>query len=151
MDKAIEKVKELAKPIVEAAEMELVDVEFVKEGVNNFLRVIIDKAGGVDIDDCSRVSEQVSDQLDIHDPIADSYFLEVCSPGAERPLRNPEEIQDAIGEYVYIRTEEAIKNGKEFTGYLRDYQDDTISLEVNKKIIKIEYANVDHIRLSVKL
>ncbi|GMA59055.1 hypothetical protein GCM10025858_35580 [Alicyclobacillus sacchari] len=81
-------VERLVLPIVEKEQVELVDVEFKKEGANWYLRVFIDKPGGVDIDDCSRVSEQLSEQLDIVDPIPESYFLEVSSPGAERPLKN---------------------------------------------------------------
>ena len=70
---------------------ELVDVEYVKEGSNWFLRVYVDKEGGIDIDDCGRISEFLSEKLDENDPITDAYFLEVSSPGAERPLKKPDD------------------------------------------------------------
>ena len=78
------------------------DIEYVKEGSNWFLRVYADKEGGIDIDDCGRISEYLSVQLDEKDPIADAYFLEVSSPGAERPLKKTQDYYKAVGIVMYL-------------------------------------------------
>ena len=106
-------------------ELELVDVEFVKEGRDWFLRVYIDTPeGNIDIDQCALVSEKLSEELDRTDPITQNYFLEVSSPGAERPLKKEEDFQKAIGQYVFIKTYEPIDGMKEFEGYLLAYGPD---------------------------
>ena len=89
MSTVVETVTDLVTPILEAENFELVEVEFAKEGKNWFLRVFIDKEGGIDLEDCALVSERLSDALDAvdPDPIPQAYFLEVSSPGAERPLK----------------------------------------------------------------
>lgn len=126
-------VERLALPITEKEQVELVDVEFKKEGSNWYLRVFIDKPEGVDIDDCSRVSEQLSEQLDIVDPIPDAYFLEVSSPGAERPLRKPADFERAIGEYVHVSLYEPMEGQKAFEGTLVRYDEQELELQVRVK------------------
>ncbi|WP_026974457.1 ribosome maturation factor RimP [Alicyclobacillus contaminans] len=126
-------VERLALPIVEAAGLELVDVEYKKEGANWYLRVFIDKPEGVDIDDCSRVSEQLSDKLDEVDPIPNSYFLEVSSPGAERPLKKPADFERAIGEYVHISLYEPEAGQKVFEGTLTAFDSEQLTLLVRRK------------------
>lgn len=131
-------VERLALPIVEAAGLELVDVEYKKEGANWYLRVFIDKPDGVDIDDCSRVSEQLSDKLDEVDPIPTSYFLEVSSPGAERPLKKTTDYERAVGQYVHVslyepKPSEPLKGVKTFEGVLTEFDGEHLSLEVNAK------------------
>ncbi len=150
VDKTIELVANLAKPIVEAAQLELVDVEFEKEGGNWFLRVIIDKNGGIDIDDCGRISEKISKKLDELDPIDESYFLEVCSPGAERPLKSDDDIIDAIGEFVHIKLHEELNGQLEFDGTLQKFENEIITLEIDKKQIEIPQAAIAKIRLSIQ-
>jgi ribosome maturation factor RimP len=149
-DKIIAIVEKIAKPIVQEYQLELVDVEFTKEGENWFLRVIIDKDGGIDIDDCGRISEQISKKLDTLDPIDESYFLEVCSPGAERPLKTVNDIIEAIGEYVHIKTNIAIEGQTEFEGILIDFNNDIITLNIEKKQLEISYQDVTKIRLGIK-
>ncbi len=85
-------VEEMLLPFLSSNGFELVDIEYVKEGSNCFLRIFVDKEGGIDIDDCGRISEFMSEQLDENDPITDAYFLEVSSPGAERPLKKAEDV-----------------------------------------------------------
>jgi ribosome maturation factor RimP len=126
-------VEQMALPIVEAAGLELVDVEFKKEGANWFLRVYIDKPEGVDIDDCSRVSEQLSDLLDETDPIPNAYFLEVSSPGAERPLKKPADFEKAVGEFIHIKLYQALDKQKEFDGRLEAYDGDSLTLSYRQK------------------
>ena len=101
-------VTELVLPIVEKNSFELVDVEFVKEGANWFLRVYIDKEGGITLDDCQIVSEELSVLLDEKDPINRRYFLEVSSPGIERPLKKDRDFERFKGSLVKVKTFNAI-------------------------------------------
>ncbi|RFP40083.1 ribosome maturation factor, partial [Klebsiella oxytoca] len=98
-------VYEIAEPISKELNFELVDVEYVNEGKNWFLRVYIDKAGGVNLDDCTLMSEQLGEALDSkeEDPIPQAYYLEVSSPGAEKPIKNEEALKAAIGEYIHVK------------------------------------------------
>lgn len=111
-------VAELALPIVEKHSFELVDVEFVKEGASWYLRVYIDKPGGVTLDDCQAVSEELSDEMDRVDPIKQSYFLEVSSPGIERPLKNDRDFEKYKGSLVEVKVFQPIEGRKIFEGEL---------------------------------
>ena len=104
MSKVIDTVNQLVTPIVDEMGLELVDIEYVKEGKNWFLRVFIDKPAGIDIEECGLVSEKLSEKLDELDPITHNYFLEVSSPGAERPLKKKQDFEKTIGKNVYIKT-----------------------------------------------
>ena len=138
MSNITEEVAKIVSPIVEELELELVDVEFVKEGRDWFLRVYIDTPNGsIDIDQCSQVSEKLSEELDRTDPIPQNYFLEVSSPGAERPLKKEEDFQKAIGQFVFIKTYEAINGMKEFEGYLLAYGPEGAEVEVRIKTRKL--------------
>ncbi len=138
MSNITEEVAKIASPIVEELELELVDVEFVKEGRDWFLRVYIDTPNGnIDIDQCSQVSEKLSEELDRTDPIPQNYFLEVSSPGAERPLKKEEDFQKAIGQFVFIKTYEAINDMKEFEGYLLAYGPEGAEVEMRIKTRKL--------------
>ncbi|MDD1501268.1 MULTISPECIES: ribosome maturation factor RimP [unclassified Lysinibacillus] len=138
MSKVPSLIEELAKPIVEELNLELVDVEFVKEGRNWFLRVYVDTPqGGIDIEQCAQVSERLSLLLDENDPITQNYYLEVSSPGAERPLKKDTDFENAIGKFIYVKTYEPIKDMKEFQGYLTSYDEHTLVMEVRIKTRKI--------------
>ncbi|MFJ8519377.1 ribosome maturation factor RimP [Lysinibacillus xylanilyticus] len=138
MSKVPSLVEELAKPIVEELNLELVNVEFVKEGRNWFLRVYVDTPeGGIDIEQCAQVSERLSLLLDENDPITQNYYLEVSSPGAERPLKKDTDFDKAIGKFIYVKTYEPIKDMKEFQGYLTSYDEHTLVMEVRIKTRKI--------------
>ena len=127
-------VEALVSPIVTELKLELVEVEFVKEGSDWFLRVYIDTPeGDIDIDQCALVSERLSEELDRTDPITQNYFLEVSSPGAERPLKNENDFKKAIGEFVFIKTYAPIDGMKEFEGYLLEYGPDGAKVEVRIK------------------
>lgn len=104
LSNVVDTVKTIVQPIVDEFNFELVDVEFVKEGKSWFLRMYIDKPGGIDIEDCALVSEKISEKMDAinPDPIPQAYFLEVSSPGAERPLKKEQDYQNAVGSYVNI-------------------------------------------------
>lgn len=142
-------VEELAAPILEGMNIELVDIEYQKEGSNWFLRVFIDKEGGIDIDDCGAVSEKLSKQLDEADPIKDAYFLEVSSPGIERPLKREKDIQWAIGKRVHVKTYEAIEDAKIFEGILTEFDGQVLTIQEEKKAYQIPYDKVASARLSV--
>ncbi|MFB4162704.1 ribosome maturation factor RimP [Alteribacillus sp. JSM 102045] len=130
----------LAQPILEEMNLELVDVEYKKEGKNWFLRVFIDGENGVDIEDCGKVSEQLSEKLDEEDPIQGMYYLEVSSPGAERPLKHEKDIVRSIGKHVYVTTYEAIDGEKAFEGLLKDFDGETLTIEGKVKQKTITYA-----------
>lgn len=153
MSKVTELVEEMVAPILEELHLELVDVEYVKEGPNWFLRVSIDKETGVDIDECAAVSEKLSEKLDEVDPITENYFLEVSSPGAERPLKKDKDFERAIGKNVFIKTYEPIDNEKAFEGMLTSFDGTSLSVEIKiktrKKIVVIPYEKVAKARLAV--
>ena len=153
MSQVTEIVEKLVTPILDELNLELVDIEYVKEGRDWFLRVFIDKESGVDIEDCGLVSEQLSVKLDEIDPIPYNYFLEVSSPGAERPLKNEKDFQKAIGKNVWIKTYEPIDGEKTFEGILTNFDGQTVTVEMKiktrKKSIDIPYEKVANARLAV--
>ncbi|WP_433749837.1 ribosome maturation factor RimP [Falsibacillus pallidus] len=133
MSKVTDMIEELVTPILDEMQLELVEVEYVKEGKNWFLRVFIDKDNGIDIEDCGIVSERLSEKLDALDPIPHNYFLEVSSPGAERPLKKEKDFEKAIGKYINVKTYEPIDGEKTFEGTLREYNGDTLTMEIRIK------------------
>jgi len=142
-------VETLLQPFMEENGFELVDVEYVKEGSNWFLRVYADKEGGIDIDDCGRISEYLSDRLDEKDPIPTAYFLEVSSPGAERPLKKVQDYHKAVGEHVFVTTYEPFEGLKEFEGLLQSFDEETVAVEVGKKTCRIPFNKVASARLAI--
>ncbi|MBB5323635.1 ribosome maturation factor RimP [Anoxybacillus tepidamans] len=151
--KVTEVVEELVAPILNDMNLELVDIEYVKEGKNWFLRVFIDSEQGIDIEQCGVVSEKLSEKLDAVDPIPYNYFLEVSSPGAERPLKKAADFERAVGKNVYIKTYEPIEGEKEFEGELADFDGQTVTVAVKqktrKKLIQIPYEKIASARLAV--
>ena len=125
-----QKTEELLLPIVEERGFELVDVEYVKEGGTWYLRAYIDKPGGIAVDDCEVVSRAFSDILDEKDYIEDTYIFEVSSPGLGRPLKKEKDFARSMGEEVEVRTYRAIDRQKEFVGILKEYDKDTVTLEM---------------------
>ncbi|QTM99449.1 ribosome maturation factor RimP [Sediminibacillus dalangtanensis] len=151
--KVTETTEKLVQPILQEMNLELVDIEFEKEGKNWFLRVFVDKEGGVDIEECGQVSEQLSEKLDAEDPVTTPYFLEVSSPGAERPLKKPKDFQANINNNIHVKLYEPINGEKEYEGVLKGFDDDTITLEVKvktrKQEIQLPYDKVAKARLAV--
>ena len=123
-----QKTEQLLTPIVEEYGFELVDVEYVKEGSTWYLRSYIDKPGGISIDDCEKVSRRLSDRVDQEDCIEDAYIMEVSSPGLGRPLKKEKDFRRSLGEEVEIRTYRMIDKQKEFTGILKDYDENTVTI-----------------------
>ncbi len=143
-------ITELAKPIVEDLNYELVDVEFVKEGANWYLRIYIDKSGGIGIDDCQSVSERISDILDEKDPIEQSYYLEVSSPGLERPLKTERDFIKYKGELVEIKVFQPIDGKKIFEGELVGLIDGNIVINQDGKTLEFEKNKVAIVKRAVK-
>lgn len=125
-----QKTQKLLEPILEKNHYDLYDVEFVKEGGNWYLRIYIDKDGGITIDDCELVSKALSDLLDVHDYISESYMLEVSSPGLGRQLRRDRHFEKSIGEEVEVKLYKAINKKKEYIGFLKAFDKDTITIEL---------------------
>ena len=154
MSKIIEQIEKIAQPITDELNLELVDVEFVKEGRTWFLRVFVDNPEApIDIEQCATVSERLSEILDELDPIEQNYFLEVSSPGAERPLKKEKDFENAIGKFIYIKTYEPILDAKEFEGNLLSYNEDEVEIEVKiktrRKTIVIPRPKIAVIRLAI--
>ena len=123
-----QKTEELLEPIVSALGFDLVDVEYVMDAGTWYLRAYIDKPGGITVDDCEAVSRKFSDILDEKDYIPDSYVFEVSSPGLGRPLKKEKDFKRSIGEEVEIRTYRAIDRQKEFTGILKGFDENTVTI-----------------------
>ena len=125
-----QRTEELLLPIIEECQFELVDVEYVKEGGNWYLRAYIDKEGGVTVDDCEVVSRRMSDLLDEQDFIEESYIFEVSSPGLGRPLKKEKDYARSLGKELEIRTYRPINKEKEFYGTLTSYDETTVTIEL---------------------
>ena len=148
--KVTELVTQLAQPIVEANGCSLWDVEYVREGSERFLRLYIDKDGGIDIEDCERIHRAVDPILDEKDPIAESYHFEVCSAGLERSLKRPGDFEKFMGSAILVKLYRP-KNGlKEIPGILRGYEDGRVTVEAGKETITLEKSEVALVRLRVE-
>lgn len=150
--KIVDVVKKIVMPILNELSYELVDIEFKKEGSNWFLRVFIDKPNGITIDDCQIVSEKISKKLDEIDPIPHSYFLEVSSPGIDRPLKSDRDLKKHLNEVVEIKTFEPINGTKKIEGYLRSFNEKQIEIyTLEKDFITIPRDKISTIKLAVKI
>ena len=144
-----QKAEALLSPIVESNGFELVDVEYVKEAGNWYLRGYIDKPGGITVNDCETVSRAFSDKLDEDDFIEDSYIMEISSPGLDRPLKKEKDFARSLGEEVEVRTYRAIDRQKEFIGILKDYDKDTVTIEYEDgETMTFDKADIALIRLA---
>ena len=139
----------LLEPIMTEHHFELVDVEYVKEGSNWYLRAYIDKPGGITIDDCELVSRALNEKLDEEDFIPDAYILEVSSPGLGRPLKKDKDFARSIGQDVDVRLYKALDGEKEFTGCLKAYDKDTVTIEMDGNDLTFDRSQIALIRLSL--
>lgn len=149
MAKVTDVVAGLAQPFVEQAGCTLWDVEYVKEAGEWFLRVYIDREGGVCIDDCEAVSRPLSDALDEADPIEGSYVLEVSSAGADRPLKKPAHFQQFLGAEVDVRLYRPLDGRKEYTGVLKGYDGGDVTIETAGEARTFVKKDVAQVRLTV--
>ena len=129
----------MAEPLVLEHGMELIDVEYVKEGAEWYLRLFLDKEGdeGIDLDDCELISRKFSDILEEKDPITQAYRLEVSSPGIERPLKRTKDFQRFQGEKVQVKTFSEVEGKKQFIGILQETTEETVTLDVDGTTIAI--------------
>ena len=141
--------EQLLMPIVEKYGVEIYDVEYVKEGSDWYLRAYIDKPEGVNINDCENVSRVLSDVLDTEDYIEDAYILEVSSPGLGRTLKKDRHLEKSLGEEVEIRTYKPIDKQKEFSGILKAYDKDTVTIEEDSEERVFARADIALIRLAL--
>ena len=138
-------------PILEENGFDLVDVEYVKEGSNWYLRVYIDKPGGITIEDCVLVSRSMSDILDREDYVEDAYTFEVSSPGLMRPLKKDKDFQRNLGNEVEIKTYRMVDKQKEFAGVLKSYDEQNITIETEDGEKVIARADIALIRLAFEI
>ena len=142
-----EKVTKLVEPIIENLGYELYDVEYAKEGKNYFLRIFIDNEKGIDLNDCEKVNDSITDILDKENYIKEQYFLEISSPGIERVLRKDKHLEKNIGEEVTIKLFKKDENGQqEYLGKLKDFNQEKIVIEQEEKDINIERKNISQIK-----
>ena len=148
--KVTELVAKLAQPVVEANGCELWDVEYVREGSEYFLRLYLDKEGGVDINDCERISRAMDPILDEKDPITNSYHFEVCSAGLERALKRPADFERFMGSAITVKLYRPRNGLKEIPCVLTGYDNGKITVEAGKETITFEKSEVALVRLRVE-
>ena len=151
----LDEIKEMILPLIEQQNCYLDDMEYVKDKNDMYLRIYIDKNNGhLDMDTCVAVSELISEKLDEMDPIQDEYYLEVSSPGIEKPLKTFEQVQNSIGDYVYAKLIDPKAGMHEVEGYLKSIEGQKLEFEYMVKNIKkhivVDYDNIQFIRLAVK-
>jgi len=144
-DTYIKKTEEHVLKLLEGTEIELVDVEFVKELDDYYLRVFIDKKGGVSINDCTELSRPMNDILDSEDYIAEAYIFEVCSSG-DRPFKKDRDFERNLNEKIELRTYKAIDSCKEFVGKLLAFDNETVTVLIDDKEMKFDRKNLSLVR-----
>jgi ribosome maturation factor RimP len=141
----------LIEPILMAEELELVDVEYKKEGKSWVLRIFIDKEGGVTIADCQKVSRLTGDLIDVEETITTTYSLEVSSPGLNRVLKREEDFLKFKGRQIYLHSLSPIDNRKKFNGILTDFKDQTVFIEVDGEVLGIPLRHVGKANLVIEI
>ena len=148
--KVTEIVTQIAKPVVEAHGCQLWDVEYVREGSERFLRLYLDKEGGVDINDCEAISRAIDPILDEKDPIQESYHFEVCSAGLERTLKRPSDFERFMGSNITVKLYRPRNGLKEIPCVLSGYENGKITVTAGKETITFEKSEVALVRLRVE-
>lgn len=149
-DSIVQSVTELIEPVVRDENLELVDVEYKKEGKNWYLRIYIDKDGGVSVEDCQKVSRQIEDMIQIDEIIHSAYILEVSSPGLDRPLKKEKDLLRSIGKKVSVTTYSPIDKQRNFVGIIKDFSNQTLSLDVNGKSVAIPFEIIANTKLVIE-
>lgn len=144
------KTTELILPILDKMGFELVDVEYVKEGSDYYLRAYIDKPGGITIDDIVNVTRPMNTLLDKENFVDDAYIFEVSSPGLLRPFKKDIDFERNLGNEVELKTFKPVNDAKEFQGTLKAYTDKTVTIEFDDGEEIFDRANLSVIRLSLE-
>lgn len=150
-DAIIEKLFKLIEPIVKENDFELYHLEYIKEFGENYLRVYIESPKGIGLDDCEKVSRPVSDMLDVEDPISESYYLEVSSPGIDRILYTDKHLDRYIGSQVSVKLEKLFEGKKQYEGILAGFDSAEVSLSISDENFKIPRDKIKAIRLNEEL
>lgn len=151
----LDKIVDMIQPILDNNEVYLDDIEYIKESNEWYLRIYIEMINGtLDMDTCVRVSEAISEALDNNDPIQGEYYLEVSSPGVEKPLKSFDQVKESIGKYVYAQFINPISGLNDVEGTILAINDEVIEFEYLVKNIKkkcnVDFKNIKFIRLAVK-
>ena len=142
-----ERVETLVDKTIEALGYKLYDVQYAKEGKDYFLRIFIEKPdGAISLEDCERVNNEIDEMLDTADYIKEQYFLEVSSTGVEKVIRKDNHLQDNIGETIDIKLFKPINNSKEFVGILKNFDDETIYVDVDGDVVEFERKNISLVK-----
>ncbi len=141
-----QKLWDLAEPFARQLELDIWDTEFIKEGTEHYLRVYIDREGGVGVDDCEALATALSEPLDAADLVAHSYIFEVCSPGVERRLRLDWQFERYIGEKILVKCYQAVDGKKEISGLLKEYTMDHLTIECDGLDYVIDKKNLSRAR-----
>jgi ribosome maturation factor RimP len=143
----VEGVSDLVEGILEEMGFELVDVEYVSNQGRWILRLLIDKEGGVTIDDCAKVSNELGDLIDVKNFIDHPYALEISSPGLDRPLKKEKDILKAMNKKIQLRMRAPIKGRRNYSGYLRDFRDGALHVEIETGVVALRWSEVDKANL----
>jgi len=146
-----ESILELATPILSEQHLELVDVEYKKEGKNWFLRIFIDKEGGITVGDCSSVSRQIEDLIEVEEIVPTTYTLEVSSPGLDRPLKKEKDFLRFKGKRAHVTTFTPIDHQKNLKGTIKDFREDTLFLESEGRVVEIPMSQIAKARLEIEI
>jgi ribosome maturation factor RimP len=147
----VERVQNIAEPILSREGLELVDIEYRRETRGWVLRLYIDKEGGVNVDDCSHASQEVGRSLDVEEVITTPYTLEVSSPGLDRPLKNEKDFRKSIHKLIRVKTVDPIQNQKNFKGRLLTVSENRIEIEAEGKVVEIPLSQVAKAKLEIEI
>jgi len=146
-NKVEEQIEKLAGPVAESLGLELVQVVYRRESAGWILRILVDRPGGVSVDDCADLSRELSHILDVEDPLPGAYRLEVSSPGLDRPLTKPDDFKRFLGKEVTLKTSAPIDGRRKFTGTLEGFEDQRVVLRVEGKQQEIDYQLIEKANL----
>lgn len=151
-----ERTEELLQPILDEMSLELFDLQYVKQGPEWYLKIFVDKKeGGITIDECGLLSNELSEKLDKEDFIPGTYFLEVSSPGVERPISTKEDFKNSVGKHVYMTLYAPVDGEKVYEGLLKQFENDIATIEYQvlskKKTAEIPFKKIANARLAVAL
>lgn len=148
MHSNLAKLEAMIAPVVMGMEYQWVGMEYLNQGRHSVLRIFIDKAGGVTVEDCQMVSHQVSGILDVEDPIGGTYSLEVSSPGLARPLFKMEDYQRFVGQDVVLQLKSPISGQRNFRGKIHRVESEQVVLDMDGKFVELSFANIRKAHLS---